>query len=118
MPVAGEDVKRLGCTCGGITADLFTRYVCDTQQPFTHWMVEMRPNQKNGSLATGKDFGMTLYERAGTPANVRLSPTLTVANLHSRTCMSSRLTDLPVGGGQFRADRARFRADVSAGRQV
>ena len=69
-PRAGEATKRFGCFCGGIEGDAFTANICDKQQPHTNWMFELLPAATGGAL-NQTNFTMSMYERAGTPANVR-----------------------------------------------
>jgi hypothetical protein len=71
MPQPGEITKRFGCICAGLPSDKVVQNICEKQQPFTHWMFEMRPDSSNDSLLNRTGFSMSMYERAGTPANVR-----------------------------------------------
>lgn len=61
----------MGCFCGGMPGDVFSSYVCDTAQPFSHWMVDLIADDNSTDLADGSPFRATLYERAGTPPCVR-----------------------------------------------
>lgn len=71
-PHSGEATKRFGCFCGGLSSDTFSSWICNKAQPWTHWMIELRAGiGENSSLADGTPFGAHIYERAGTPANVR-----------------------------------------------
>lgn len=73
QPRSGETRKRFGCICQGLPGDQFSQYVCETAQPWTHWIIELRG--ANGSALDGDAaFGAYIYERAGTPANVCNAP--------------------------------------------
>jgi hypothetical protein len=61
----------MGCFCGGMPGDMFSSYVCDTAQPFSHWMVDLIASSNATDLTDGTPFAATLYERAGTPPSVR-----------------------------------------------
>ena len=63
-------MKRFGCWCGGLPSDTFTDNICNKQQPYTNWMFEMQPGEHGATIAGGEGFRMTMFERAGTPANV------------------------------------------------
>lgn len=71
QPQAGEMKKRMGCFCGGVAGDMFSEYACDTMQPWTNWLVELHASANATDLADGSPFNASIYERAGTPSNVR-----------------------------------------------
>lgn len=70
VPRQDEGAKRFGCFCGGVDNDVFTANICGSQQPHTNWMFELLPAIA-GSAINQTNFTMSMYERAGTPANVR-----------------------------------------------
>jgi hypothetical protein len=71
QPQPGDRTKRIGCFCGGVDGDTFSQYACDTMQPWTHWVIELFAADNATDLADGSLFNASIYERAGTPPNVR-----------------------------------------------